>query len=240
MDPVEAKFFQSSFEISNGLLSLQLKGLISERGVTKIHIPAGLPSFWRNHLGKTVTMTLDRFTIQAVLLEQFVEGGSYFELRFRGTDTNQRNYIRQRIESEGIKPGWQRKFPRIPIVNANDPDLPVPNLCMVRFVGEEHFVNVVNFTLGGMRVETLGDELAELRVGSIVHFDLMSNSGTMMSNLSAEVRNLAVHEQEKSGTAHVTRSFGLRLIDMDTVNEKKYRELIRDHCLELQKRLTKG
>jgi hypothetical protein len=112
---------------------------------------------------------------------------------------------------------------------------------MVRFVGQEHFVNVMNFTLGGLRIETMGDTLAELRVGAHLSFDLITTNGEVFANLSAEVRNIAVHERENpDGTKSSTRSFGLRFKEMDPVNDRKYRNLIREYCLILQKRFSQS
>lgn len=234
MDPVKAKFYQASFEIETGGQSLALKGLVSEYGVTKI-FHAHMPPFWEAQVGRTLTLSLDRMLISAVLLRQYVEHGSFYELRFRNLDEAHRNYIRQRVAGEGISPGWQRQFPRIPVNSTIDPSLPVPSLCMVHFLGKEIFVNVVNFTLGGLRIETIDDELKELRVGSVFQFDLGTSTGGVMPNLTGEVRNVA--EQEQAAGRKV-RAFGLRIINWDPVNERKYKELIKDYCLAMQKTFT--
>jgi hypothetical protein len=234
MDPVKAKFYQASFEIETGGQTLALKGLVSEHGVTKIYL-ASVPAFWEAQVGHNVKLYLDQMVISAVLLRQFVEHGSFFELRFRELHEAHRNYIRQRVLAEGISPGWHRQFPRIPVNEAVDPNLPVPSICMVHFLGKEVFVNVVNFTLGGLRFETTADELKELRVGSTVQFDLGTSTGGVMPNLTGEIRNVA--EQELQGGLK-TRAFGLRIINWDPVNERKYKELIKDYCLAMQKNFT--
>lgn len=231
MDPIKAKFYQASFEIEAGGQSLALKGLVSEHGVTKIFL-ANVPPFWEAQVCRAVTLSLDQMVIPAVLLRQFVEHGSFFELKFNGLQEPHRNYIRQRVAGEGISPGWQRQFPRIPVNSAVDPNLPVPSICMVHFLGKEVFVNVVNFTLGGLRFETTGDELKELRVGSVVQFDLGTSTGGVMPNLSGEIRNVAEQEQ-RDGLK--TRAFGLRITNWDPVNERKYKALIKDYCLAMQK-----
>ncbi len=234
MDPIKAKFYQASFKIRSGNEAMDLKGLVSEWGVTKIPVPSILPDFWRKQVGKSITMEMDGVVLSAVLLQQYVENGTFFEIRFRELTENHRNYIRQRVSLEGISPGWERKFPRIPVPHFNDPDLPVPSLCVVRFVGEEVFVTVKNFTLGGLRIETLGNELTELKVGSVLYFDLVTSHGLTMTNLSAEVKN--VHTKEQSETT--IRSFGLKLVNMGAENKQKYYDLIKDYCVVLRKRFT--
>lgn len=238
MDPIQAKFYQTNFDMISEGESVSLKGLVSESGITKVFIPSNLNEFWRTQIGQAVSLKIDGLILPAVLMQQFVEHGTFFEFRFLALEEPHRNYIRQRIAVEGISPGWKRKFPRIPVGKENDPELPIPSLCMVRFIGQEIFVTVMNFTLGGLRIETLGDNLVEVRVGSVLHFDLVASNGAVMANLSAEVRNMAVHELEKGGARQMTRSFGLRFMEMDPANERKYRDLIRDYCLIMQKRFS--
>lgn len=238
MDPIYPKFFQTSFDIEHGGEILSLRGLVSTTGVTKIFLTAGLPPYWKNILGTTVNVRLEKFELKGVLLQQLVEHGTFFEIKFRELSDPMRSYIEQRLQADGISPGWKRQFPRIPVKGMDDPELPMPNVCMVRFVGQEIFVNVMNFTLGGIRIETLGDSLGELRVGSVLHFDLITTTGEIMANLSAEVRNIAVHDHKNADGPALTRSFGLRFVNLDPVNERKYRQLIRDYCTVLQKRLN--
>lgn len=240
MDPIQAKFYESNFEISYLGNTFPMRGLVSESGITKVFLSAGLPESWRERVGNPLVTKLGDFEISSVLLQQQVTHGVFFELRFQNLPDAAREFIRQRIAAEGIAPGWKRDFPRIPVDRVVDPELPVPNLCMVRFVGQEIFVTVLNFTLGGIRIETLGDNLAELRVGAILNFDLLTSNGEIMANLAAEVRNIATHEGSADGKLKTTRSFGLRFQGMDPTNEKKYRALIRDYCTVLSKRLNDG
>lgn len=237
MDPVNAKFYHSEIEIEFAGETLQLRGLVSEQGVTKIFLNRGLPESWRSAFGHELKIKVERLELTGVLLQQFVEHGSFFEIRFRNLTEPDRQVIRQRIQSEGISPGWRRAFPRIPVYPGLDTSLPVANLCMVRFVGQEVFVNVLNFTLGGIRIETMGDNLSELRVGSLISFDLITSEGEILANLNAEVRSLATHDNQRETGPTITRSFGLQFKAMDPVNEKKYRRLIRDYCLAIKQQV---
>lgn len=237
MDPIRPKFFESAFEIEHGGNTLSLRGLISPLGITKIFLTAGMPEIWKSVLGKTVNVKFEQSVIRGVLLQQFVEHGTFLEIKFRDLSVESLSFLERKMSSEGVSPGWQRKYPRIPVKGYEDPELPVPNLCMVRFVGQEIFVSVMNFTLGGMRIETLGDNLDDIRVGSVLHFDLVTTTGEILANLSAEVRNIAVHDHKTGDETVLTRSFGLRFLEMDPANERKYRNLIRTYCEILRKRL---
>ncbi len=237
MDPIQPKFFQTSLEIEHHSRMLSLRGLVSQSGVTKIYLDGDLPPYWKGVIGEEILVHLDKVQIEGVLLPQYVEAGVFYEIKFRSLDEPIRLYLEQRLQAQGISPGWQRKYPRIPVKGIQDPDLPVPNLCVVRFIGQEIFVNVMNFTLGGIRIETLGDNLGELKAGSILHFDLIISTGGMLSSLSAEIRNIAVHDSNTRHGKTLTRSFGLKFLEMGAVNEQKYRALIRNYCEILQKRL---
>jgi len=221
MDPNQPKFVATAFEIEHGGNTLELKGLVSPTGITKIYLQSGLAPLWKALLGSVVNVRLGSVQIPGTFLHQQVEHGVIFEIKFGNLEKPIHKYLEQRILAEGISPGWQRKYPRIPVKGYDDPELPVPNLCMVRFVGQEIFVNVMNFTIGGLRIETLGDSLAELRVGSVLHFDLITSTSDIFANLSGEVRNIAVHDSNTLEGRSVTRSFVLRFIEMDSANEIK-------------------
>lgn len=235
-DPIGPKFFQAIVEMSYGGATVESKGMVSERGVTRMHIPEGLPKEFK--LEHPVEVKVDFLICKGLIMKQTIEYGVFYEVQFLDLQDSQRSYIKQRIENDGVNPGWQRKFPRIPVAGLNEADLPLPNLCMVRFVGQEVFVNVMNFTLGGIRIETMGDSLAELRVGARIQFDLMTTTGEVLRNMSGEVRNISLNENALKQGKTVTRSFGLKLVDLDQNNERRYRHLIRDYCLAIQKRLN--
>ncbi|RZA07203.1 MAG: hypothetical protein EOP11_08380, partial [Proteobacteria bacterium] len=132
MDPIQPKFYEAAFDITYQGNSFSMRGLISESGITKIYLSAGLPDAWRERVGNPLKVKLDTFEIGAVLLQQQVSNGTFFEVRFQELSEGARQYIRQRIAAEGVSPGWKRDFPRIPVTRVVDPELPVPNLCMVR------------------------------------------------------------------------------------------------------------
>jgi hypothetical protein len=235
-DPANPKFFQANVEMECNGARCEARGMISERGVTRIYLSNGPPKEFRFDM--PINVKVDFLNCQGILMKQIVEHGIFYEVQFLNLKEAQLDYIRQRVESDGINPGWQRKFPRISVVGMNETDLPVPNLCMVRFVGQEVFVNVMNFTLGGLRIETMGDALGELRVGARIQFDLMTTMGDVLRNMPGEVRNISFNEQNTKEGKVITRSFGIKLLDVDPVNEKRYKGMIKDYCLALQKKLN--
>ncbi|MGZ3713743.1 MAG: hypothetical protein ACXVBE_18395, partial [Bdellovibrionota bacterium] len=83
MDPVKAKFFQSDFDLEHQGNTIHLRGLFSEQGITKIFLTGAVPEFWKTAVGQSVAITFDSMKITGVLIQQFVEHGTYFEIRFR-------------------------------------------------------------------------------------------------------------------------------------------------------------
>lgn len=229
------KFFSGEFVVEFQGITGTFKGLISEHGITRIFTPSDMNPVFKLAIGQTVNVRLDPLVIKGIFLQQIIEHGSFFEIRFRDLLLPQINYLKQRITTEGITPGWTRAFPRINVDGAYE-DLPVANLCMIRFAGQNVFVNVQNFTLGGIRVETNGDSLAELRVGARIQFDMFTSRGDVLTNLQADVKNIASQETTFDGIKINTRSFGLKFIAMDPANDKKYKELIKDYCVALMKK----
>lgn len=235
MDPIKPKFFQCDFDLFFLSENIKFRGLVSEQGITKVYIPKDLPAVWQDAVGQAVCARIDGIDFPAVLMQQFIEHGTYFEVRFRNLDENQKKFLRQRISTEGISPSWQRQFPRIPVQKSEDPDLPVPNLCIVRFAGQELFVKVIDFTIGGLRIETIGHHLREVRPGAILHFDIATNTGVVLAGLTGEVRNVADHTHPDKT---VSRSLGIKLVELDPTNKRKYKELIRDYCLVMKQKFV--
>lgn len=234
-DPVGAKFFQANVELENKGVKIEARGLVSERGVTRLFFTKELPPEFQGGQ-QPVKVKIDFLNCRGVLLKQIVASGTYYEVEFVALKDAERDYLRQRLAHEGISPGWQRQFPRIPVGGMGESDLPVPHLAVVHFVGQEIFVSVRNFTVGGIRVETMGDDLGELRVGSRIILDLMNTTGELLNGITAEVKNISVDDRKTPEGRKFTRSFGLKLVDLDPVRERRYREWIRDYCLTLKKK----
>jgi len=215
------KFFPADFSVAFQGKQIPLRGLLSELGITRVVAIENLPSDWKNIFGKTSTITLDQFKVPGVMVQHFDAGGACTLVRFFELGSEQRDHIRKLIDSGGVLPGWQRKLPRIP-VESEDPDLPLPSLCTLRFAGQEVYVEVKNFTLGGLGVKAMGTQLADARVGTQLQLDLITTRGDTISNFSAEIMNISVHDRAlEIGDTSTLRFFGLRkFCDYDVLSTK--------------------
>ncbi|HEY8278338.1 MAG TPA: PilZ domain-containing protein [Bdellovibrionota bacterium] len=234
----KAKFLSTGFQLESEGHTFDLKGLASDSGITKVQVVSRPPPHIDEVFGKKVTVHLGRLSLKATIVRHYAESGSFFEIRFEDVQESQKAFLRQLTESEGVHPGWARKYPRIPVKDSGETGLPVVNLCLMRFLGHEYFVPVVNFSLGGVRIEIEGEDvLKEVRVGKVVHFDLLTNSGDVLPSFTGEVRNITVKETLENGTKVVSKSFGISFQPIKGTLRDRFYELIRGFCQELIKQI---
>jgi len=226
----KAKFFRSNFQLENQGQVFELSGLVSDYGITKVSILSRPPPFIDTAFGHLIKIQIGDVAAEGLLVRNYTDLGTGYEVRFQELGEAQRIILRQRMELEGGFPEWVRKFPRISVKDALALDLPVFNMCFIRVLGGESFVSVLNFTLDGIRVEIIGDDLKDVRVGMVVHFDLLTNADISLENVSGEIRNMSVIEQEQDGERRVTRSIGIRLQPLEYVQKRKMDKLITNLC----------
>lgn len=227
----KAKFLDASFQLEHAGKTFGLRGLISLKGATKVRVDADSTADIDHAFGHVADIHLGRLTLKGSLTKHFSADGAAYEVRFRDMDEEKTNFLQQMIEMEGVKPGWMRRYPRIPVRAAEKADLPVVTLCMIRFMGSEVISPVLNFSLGGLRIELGGEEsLPEIQVGSVIHFDMMTSSGDVFSEFMGEVRNVSVSETVYSGSKEISRTIGVSFLGMKPDLKKKYHGLIRDFC----------
>jgi hypothetical protein len=234
----KAKFLSASFRLICQGTTFDLRGLISEWGVTRVYVETRPPPYIETAIGHLCTIELGRLTMKGRLSRHFSEGASFFEIRFEKMDEPQLTFLQNLMETEGIHPGWIRRYPRIPVKQAEDQKLLVITLCLIRFLGEEIFAPVQNFSLGGMGIELEGaDMFRDARVGKVVNLDLMTNQGEVLKNITAEVRNVSLIESVVDGKITITKRWiGLRFQNIELEQKTRFHGLIRDLCSELKRR----
>ncbi len=231
------KFFPADFILHFQGKEIPLRGLLSELGITRVTAVESNPPDWKDSFGKEYDIQLGSLTVKGLLVQHFDTGGACVLVRFPNLTEEDRNKIRRLVEAKGVFPGWQRKLPRISVEDT-DSELPLPSLCTVRFAGQEVFVEVMNFTLGGLGIKSMGSQLAPARVGMQLQFDLITNRGEIIANSTAEIMNVSVHDLpgvEGKGASSAIRYLGLKIREMSLDGKTAYKNLIRDYCLAVQK-----
>ena len=93
-------------------------------------------------------------------------------------------------------------------------------------------MNVKDYTLGGLRLEYIGIEKIPYRLGDKMFFELFTSEDEMISSIFGEVRHCT--EDPALGSDRVNYTFGVRIISMPPLEEKKYKNLIVKYCMELK------
>ncbi len=121
----------------------------------------------------------------------------------------------------------------LPRLTTDVKELPSPALAVLYHGGDTHFLNVKNFTLGGLLLELIGAGIGGVSTGTSFTFDLVTNQGDKFEELTGVVTRISVEVNEKDGSLSRT-FFGIKFNPMGVMNEMKYRELIREHCKMLR------
>lgn len=234
----KVKFLLTTFQLTYEGMAFDLKGLASEVGITKIQVLSRPPPHIEEVLGKTALVQLGSLAIKAVLVKHFADASSFYEVRFLSMHDAQKAFLLDLLETDGVAPGWMRKHPRIPVKQSEETGLPTVTSCMMRFLGREEFVRVVNFSVGGVRIQVDGtDAWKDARVGMTVHFDLLTNSGEVMPNFSGEIRNISLIESNESGEIKASQTIGISFTNMDGKLKHRLYDVIRIFCQEVLKRI---
>jgi hypothetical protein len=235
-DPIFPKFLQKTFLIRHNDTAMSLSGLLSTNGITRIYSKdVDEAKILAMLVGKLIQVRLGDHDLQGVLERQFSESGAFFEVRFVNLAPTALAEIQANVNASGGAPGWHRNHPRVPVELALQSNLVVPSLCIIKTGKGEHYLNVVNFTLGGVRLETMNDVLSEVKVGEKLAFDLLTSLGEFISGLEGEVRNIGTHHLRDKSVMDVKRSFGIKLGQMSYQNDKKYKAIIKNLCESLKK-----
>lgn len=222
-----ARFFQTSLEVVFPDTKFSAEALVSPFGIYRLVFPIGM-----KHTSARAKAVFEDFSADILLVKQFTENGAFHSARFIGLTDDQISYLRKKVETQGVPPGWNRRFPRIAVSTLNEEMNPHPSFCLFSWQGKDHKFRVINFTVDGLRLAYAG-EMPGLRVGTSLTISVYTSAGTGISGLDAEVKNFCLHEGE--GGQFVTE-IGLRFSDSRSVANESYRSLIRDCVISLRGR----
>lgn len=230
------KFLRTKLKITYDGLAMDIDGFVTDSGATRLFMEESIPFYLVDALGKEITVKVAGIECRAILVLETLRNGAFYGIKFVEIAESDRASLKNEIDMKGEVPPWTRKYPRIQVDEAQT-DLPVPNLgVIVGSNGKEDFVNVVNFSLEGIRFETYGELLSGFRVGHQFNFDLITNRGEFLKGFRAEVLNLFESGKVSAPGAPVRRAIGVKFLSVPAESEKKYIELIRDYCLAFKKK----
>lgn len=223
-------FTSQKISLFFGGKEFRIQALVSEFGVKYAFDDIELPEEARTYLGYEVQMSYKGIPARCRIIRESNNAGTIYNLRFVNPSKTLVGQIQRDIRDSGLPSPWMRTLPRL---STDVADLPCPALVVLTFRGEIHYLNVKNFTLGGLLLEFTGGLMADVTSGTRFDFDLVTNSGDKLADMAGVVSHVSVEINEQDSSQ--THSFyGLRFLPMDVLNEAKYRDLIRTHCLLLR------
>ena len=202
----------------------EVQALVSLHGAK--YIFEELPETLKEHGKKELGLLYKGIRVRASLVRESTEAGAVYHLRFLSPGEALLQQIQADILDSGLPSPWRRSLPRL---NAQVKNLPVPSIAVAYHGGQNHFLTVRNFTLGGILLEHVGQELESIVVGSKLEFDLVTNYGDKIADLSGVVAHIT---EENDGALRL--QLGLKFLPMSLLSDAKYRKLIREHVLSLQ------
>ncbi|MGZ3693748.1 MAG: hypothetical protein ACXWQO_06080 [Bdellovibrionota bacterium] len=208
----------------------RMQALVSVYGVKYAFDEVELPEEARNYLGYEVQMTYKGVPARCRIIGETNSVGKIYNLRFVNPSQLLVRQIERDIRDSGLPSPWLRFLPRL---TTELKDLPSPALAVLYHGGETHYLNVKNFTLGGLLLEQVGIGIHGVGTGTRFDFDLVTNQGDKFEEISGVVTRVSVEVNENDGSAS-RNLFGLKFLPMGVINETKYRQLIRDHCTLLR------
>lgn len=207
-----------------------LEGLVSEHGVRRVFEVGILPNYWETLTGKHVNVELHGLIIPGVFTREIIPEMSYYNIRFRIQDEALREKLRQKIQESGFPPPWRRTYPRIH-TGVELEGVGMPTIVLVENSEGVQFYKVVNFTLGGILMESEPDAETPMVLGQKFYFQIMVSDSSSISGIWGRVVRI---DEESGGGRHFYR-YGVQLVSMSSLANKKYRNLILDYCEKVKK-----
>lgn len=209
---------------------IRVQALVSPYGAKYVMEDVEVPDSIRPHLGGEIQVIYKNVPTKAVLVRETTAGGLVYNARFVNPSGVLVKLIERDVAESGLPSPWIRSLPRL---SADVKHLPVPALAVVHSGGDTYFLNVKNFTLGGLLLEFLGGGLSQVRLGHKFEFDLVTNFGDKIPDLAGVVTHVTV-EMAAAQEEQRRSFFGVKFLPMPLLSESKYRTLIREHVQGLK------
>lgn len=209
---------------------VRVQTLVSPYGAKYVFDDDDLPDAARALLGAEVQASYKGIPVRCRFVRETNPAGTIYSLRFLYPSSLLVRQIQKDIANSGIPSPWMRGLPRLDTAAKH---LPVPVLAVLTFGATTFYMNVRNFTVGGLLIDYNGSGLENMRVGSQVALDLVSNGGDKFPEITGMVTHISAETTDISGSA-ARYQFGVKFTAMTTVTELRYRGMIREHCQGLK------
>lgn len=227
-------FTSQKISVVCGGVEHRVQALVSPYGAKYVFEDEDLPTTVRDSIGKEIQVIYKNIPVRARLVKENTAIGVLYNIKFLNPSNLLVRQINRDINETGLPSPWLRSLPRL---NTDSKHLPNPALAVLYYRGITFYLNVKNFTLGGVMLEYAGAELASVILGTKFDFDIVTNFGDKISELSAVVTHISAELSETDGDKYY---FGVKFLPMTLLSETKFRALIRDHCVGLLGEIGSG
>ena len=207
-----------------------LQALVSVYGAKYVFEESELPEELKGSIGQEVEILYKRVPVRCRVVKETNDAGTVYSFRFVKPGSLLLKQIERDIRENGLPSPWIRALPRL---STEVKHLPVPAIAVLDYEGETLFLNVKNFTLGGLLLEYVGNAMASVKLEDRLYFDLVTNSGDKISELGAMVSHISL-EISPTDQNQNRYQLGVRFLPMGRFSGIKYRSLIQEHCLGLK------
>ena len=222
---MENQYARFEIAINVGGESRRMEGMVSEHGVRRIFEVGALPKYWETLTGKEVEVELRGMSFKGVFTREILPESSFYNIRFMENDSQQRDRLKSEIQQFGFPPPWQRIYPRI-YTEVDLKGVGLPTVALLETSEGVQFYKVVNFTLGGILIESEPETTTHMALGHKFYFQMMISSGASISGIWGRVVRI---DEESSGGRSSFR-YGVQIVSMSSLANKKYRTMILDYC----------
>lgn len=214
----------------------RLQVLVSPFGAKYVFDEGDLPQEAKECIGSEVQATYKGIPVRCRFIRETNMAGSIYDLRFLNPSSLLVRQIEKDVSVSGLPSPWMRGLPRLPTTSKN---LPVPVLASINFGTRSAFLNVRNFTLGGLLLESAGSDFSDLKIGARLDLDLVTNGGQKLPDISTVVTHIS-EELNDSLPEQSRYQFGVKFVGMAALTEVKFRGMIREHCQALKVELDRS
>ncbi len=212
----------------------RVQALVSTFGAKYVFDDGDLPEEARTCFGLEIPASYKGIPMRCRFVRETNRAGSIYGLRFINPSNLLLRQIEKDIAVSGLPSPWMRGLPRL---STTAKHLPVPVLATVNYNNGAFYLNVRNFTLGGLLLDYVGSDFADLKIGAVMELDLVTNGGEKLSEIAVKVTHISAEVNETTGDANRFQ-FGVKFVSMSVGSEAKYRTMIREHCQGLKSELA--
>jgi hypothetical protein len=226
-------FTSQKISLFLGGQEVKVQALISTYGAKYVFDDDDLPDEARASLGLEVQGSYKGIPVRCRFVRETNPAGTIYSLRFLNPSSLLVRQIEKDVSTAGLPSPWMRGLPRLA---TSAKHLPVPVLSIVSLGSTTFYMNVRNFTVGGLLLEYSGNDLDTLKIGTRLEFDLVTNGGDKLPDIQGVVTHISSEPTDL--LADTGRyQFGLRFVGMSAATENRYRGMIREHCEGLKDKM---